>query len=87
MVSKKEGSFRFILTLKKLNEFIEDQHFKIEDIKTALKLVTLSFFMASIDLRDAYYSIPMHKSSKKICEVWIPGDFVPIYMFTIWALY
>ena len=33
---------RFILNLKKLNKFITAPHFKIEDMKIALKLLTVA---------------------------------------------
>ena len=37
---KKDGDIRLILNLKKLNEPVENFHFKIGDIHTALKLIT-----------------------------------------------
>ena len=56
---------RFILNLKKLNKFITAPHFKIEDMKIALKLLTRSCFMTKIDLKDGYFLIPVHKKHKK----------------------
>ena len=42
---KPDGSFRFVLNLKKLNENITKIHFKMETIMTTLKLVTpLTYF-------------------------------------------
>lgn len=79
LVPKRQGSFRFILNLKELNEFIEDQHFKLEDIRTASKLVTTGSFMAHIDLQDAYYLIPMHKDSRKYLRFEFLGT---LYQFT-----
>lgn len=48
-----------ILNLKSLNEFVAYQHFKMDNIQTALKLIRPKCFMASVDLKDAYYSVPV----------------------------
>lgn len=57
LVPKPDGSNRFILNLKELNKFIEPPHFKLEDIRSALGLVSPNDFSGSIDLEDAYFLI------------------------------
>lgn len=52
---KKDGSYRMILNLKSLNQYVEYHHFKLDTIWTAM--MTPECFMASIDLKDAYYSV------------------------------
>jgi hypothetical protein len=47
-----------ILNLKQLNEHVAYHHFKMDTIQTALKLMHPSCFMASVDLKDAYYLVP-----------------------------
>jgi len=64
-VPKPDGSRRPIINLKKLNEFIENPHFKMESIKTASLLVSKNCKMAVIDLKDAYHAIPVHKDFQK----------------------
>lgn len=54
-----------ILTLKSLNEFVAYQHFKMDNIQTALKLMRPKCFMASVDLKDAYYSEPIALEDRK----------------------
>lgn len=47
---KNDGSYRLILNLKNLNE-----HFKMDTLQSAVRLITQNCYMASVDLRDAYY--------------------------------
>ncbi len=65
VVPKPDGSKRFILNLKCLNTYLENDKFKMEDLRTASKLVTHKCYMASIDLKDAYFLIPVHKDHRK----------------------
>lgn len=65
LVSKKDGTFRFVLNLKKLNEFIPTSHFKMEDGRTASKLLSQGDYMGKVDLKDAYFLVSVHESSRK----------------------
>lgn len=76
---KKDKSFRFILNLKKLNEYIYTDHFKLENHKTAINLLEEGYFMATIDLRDAYYLLPIHESHRKYLRFRYEGI---LYEFT-----
>ena len=49
VVPKSDGSNRFILNLKKLNSFIDIQHFKLENIRTAMNLISKNCFLAVLD--------------------------------------
>lgn len=53
------------MNLKKLNSFIDTEHFKLEDIRTACKLISKNCFMTSIDLKEAYFSVPIADNYKK----------------------
>ena len=57
LVEKPDGSHRFILNLKRLNKFIKTAHFKMEDVRTATRLLTEGDYMTSIDLQDAYFLV------------------------------
>lgn len=59
LAPKSNGGHRFILNLKPLNEFIEKCHFKMEDHRTASKLIPHNGYMATIDLKEAYLLIPI----------------------------
>ena len=56
---KKDGSYRMILNLKALNERVEYKQFQMETLQTALNLVTKGVWFKSIDLRGAFYTLPI----------------------------
>ncbi|CAH2086588.1 unnamed protein product [Euphydryas editha] len=64
-VPKPNGGNRFILNLKQLNKFISTEHFKLEDTRTVTKLMTPGCYMSTIDLKDAYFLLPIHYSHRK----------------------
>ena len=79
---KKDGSFRMILNLKELNNFVTYHHFKMESIHTCTQLMRPGCYMASIDLKDAYYSIPIYKEHQKYLKfLWRDN----MYQFTCLA--
>jgi len=65
LIPKPDGSNRLIINLKKLNKFIIQNHFKMEDICSALALLSQNDYMAFIDLKDAYFLIPVHSEFRK----------------------
>ncbi|XP_066600758.1 uncharacterized protein [Prorops nasuta] len=65
LVKKPNGKDRFILNLKFLNQFVAKEHFKMEDLRTAVALTFPKDFIASIDLKDAYFLIALSKESRK----------------------
>lgn len=65
VVPKSDGSGRFIINLKSLNEFLDSPHFKMEDHRTVTKILERNDYLAKIDLKDAYYLIPVYEDHKK----------------------
>lgn len=65
LIRKSSGKMRFILNLKLLNKFIDTEHFKMEDIRTVTRIVSQSYFLATLDLQDTYILLPMYQNSKK----------------------
>ena len=61
---KKDGTYRLILNLKNLNEHVEYHHFKMDTLQSAIRLMTQNCYIASVDLRDAYYSFPLMRNIK-----------------------
>ena len=62
---KKDGTYRLIISLKEFNENVEYHHFKMESIQSVINAVTSNCFMASIDIKDAYYSVPIAPEHRK----------------------
>jgi len=68
---KKDGGYRMILDLSQFNEYVEKKHFKMETFANALTLISPGDYMASVDLKDAYYTVPIsEKDSKFLKFVW-----------------
>ena len=66
---KKDGKkYRMILNLKPLNTSIEYVHFKMDNLETAKCLVRENCYLASIDLSDAYFTVPLHESCRKFVK-------------------
>ena len=62
---KKDGFFRTILNLKHLNHFVNYQHFKMEFRKATFKIIKKGVWMASADLKDVFFTVPLHKLHQK----------------------
>lgn len=73
LVPKPNGRTRFILNLKSLNKSISTKHFKLEDLRTAINLINKGCFMSTIDLKDAYFLIPIHSDHKKYLRFQFDG--------------
>ena len=71
LVPKKEGSYCPVIDLSRLNHFLENYHFQMENISCLKSLINHDDFMTSVDLKDAYLSVHIHRSSQKyLCFQW-----------------
>ena len=57
-----------ILNLKDLNVDVEYHHFKVDTVKSVIKMMKPNCFMASIDIKDAYYTVPIAESDQKFLK-------------------
>jgi hypothetical protein len=62
---KKDGSRRMILNLKPLNAHIAYHKFKMDTLRTVLRLINKGCYMANVDIRDAYYMVPIYHLHQK----------------------
>ena len=65
LVQKKNGDWRPVINLRKLNKFIKYFHFKMETIETVKKMLNKNDFLCSLDLTDAYFAISVEKCDRK----------------------
>ena len=76
---KKDGSYRMILDLTYVNKHVIYEHFKMCSLETAKDMLRECCWMASVDLRDAYYSVRVHEFDRKFLRFKWKGI---IYQFT-----
>ena len=77
--NKKDGCYRMILNLKKLNQYASKINFKMDSLNTVIKLIEKDCYMASIDLKDAYYSVSITPADRKYLRFMWRGS---LFQFT-----
>ena len=60
LVPKREGKFRPVVNLRPLNRWIRYRHFKMEGIHIVKDLLKKGDYMTRVDLKDAYFAVPVH---------------------------
>ena len=73
-----EGGWRPVIDLSHLNDFVQLTSFKMETVASVLLSVREGDFLASLDLKDAYFQIPIHGSSRKLLRFMSEGT---VYQF------
>ena len=68
-----EGIWRPVIDLSHLKEFVHLTRFKMETVASVLLSVREGNFLASLDLKDAYFQIPIHVSSRKLLRFTLEG--------------
>ena len=51
-------------------------HFRMEKLQSILELIIRGSFMASLDLKDAYYSIPINPDHTKYLKFTFEGTMI-----------
>ena len=67
-----------MIDLSHLNEFVLQTPFKMETVASVLLSVREGDFLASVDLKDTYFQIPVHQSSRKLLRFLSGGT---VYQF------
>ena len=78
LVEKASGGWRPVTDLSHLNDFVQLTPFKMETVASVLLSVREGDFLASLDLKDAYFQIPIHGSSRKLLRFMSEGT---VYQF------
>ena len=67
-----------MIDLSHLNDFVQLTSFKMETVASVLLSVREGDFLASLDLKDAYFQILIHGSSRKLLRFMSEGT---VYQF------
>jgi len=78
LVPKKTGDLRPVIDLSALNLYIVDKPFKMETPELVRSCLSQGMWTFSIDLKDAYFHVPIHPSSRKFLRMYFKGV---IYQF------
>ena len=70
---------RPVINLKRLNQWVETPHFKMEGIPTLRDLLRQGDWMVKVDLKDAYFTIPIYKDHQNYLRFMVDGI---CYQFT-----
>ena len=62
---KKDRGMHTILNSKQLNKHATYQHFKMESLSDVFMIILPNCWMASVDLKDAFYNIPINNAHQK----------------------
>ena len=64
-VPKKNGTFRLVIDLRKLNSCVETCNFKYEDINSILEYVSPKDKLVTLDIKDGFYHVPKSPNSQQ----------------------
>lgn len=80
MIPKKDNTYRFCVDFRKLNRVSERSAYPLPFISSILDKLGNCRYLTSLDIRYAYWQIPLEESSKKYTAFTIPGR--GLYQFT-----
>ena len=80
LVPKPDGTFRPIIDLKKLNQFIVVPSFKMETLFSIIAALQPNEWITKIDLKDAYHHILVHVNIRKYFRFVVAGT---VYQFRV----
>ena len=73
LVQKASGSWRPIIDLSTLNEYITSSRFHMETPQSVLNSIRPGDWMICLDLQDAYLQVPVHHDSRRYLRFVVTG--------------
>lgn len=73
MVRKKDGSYRFCVDYRKVNQVTERDAYPLPLVTSTLDKLRDANYLTSLDIKSAYWNIPVEKESRKITAFTVPG--------------
>ena len=74
LVQKASRSWRPIIDLSTLNDYITSAHFHMETPRSVLNSIRPGDWMISLDLQDAYLQVPVHHDSRRFLRFVVAGN-------------
>ena len=74
LVPKKSGDLRPVINLKPLNRLLYVPHFRMETLQNVIHAVRPGEWMATLDLKDAYFHVPIHPQHRKYLRFRVAGQ-------------
>jgi len=74
LVPKKDGGLRPILDLRHLNAYIKVLPFKMLTTAQILEVIEPSEWFTTLDLKDAYFHVPVHPDHRKFLHFAFQGQ-------------
>nr|XP_043065612.1 uncharacterized protein LOC122320996 [Drosophila bipectinata] len=78
---QKPGKVRLCLDCRKVNSFTQGDAYPLPQIDAILSRLPKAMFISSLDLKDAYWQIPLEPASRDKTAFTIPGK--PLYQFRV----
>ena len=74
LVRKKDGDWRLVFDLKSLNQFVRKETFKMTTPRVVTNALHHRDWVVSVDLKHAYFHIPIHKKSRHLLRFAVETD-------------
>lgn len=73
LVKKRDGSYRWVVDLRKVNEVTRADSYPLPKVNDILDQLRDARYISSIDLKSAYFQIPLDEASKEKTAFIVPG--------------
>lgn len=73
MVKKKDGSYRFCVDYRKVNSVTQRDAYPLPQVTNTLDKLRDARYLSSLDIKSAYWQVPMDESSKPMTAFTVPG--------------
>lgn len=73
MVPKKDGSRRFCVDFRKINQVTEKDAYPLPYISNTLDKLRNAHYLTSLDIKAAYWQIPLHPDSRQYTAFTVPN--------------
>lgn len=72
-IKKKDGRYRWVVDLRGVNKLTKSDAYPLPRVNTILDQLRDARYISSIDLKSAYFQVPLEESSKEKTAFIIPG--------------